>query len=87
MSSLRAFRIQKSRPVTSSPSSLGSDSASALPTSSQDSTENQNASQGGENPTENVENGSSNGNSHHDDSTDDIIRPPVSCNDLTKFQP
>ena len=62
MSSLRAFRIQKTKPVTSSPST-GSEAPSA---SSQELSQSQETSKD-----------SQNGNSKHDESTEDVIRPPV----------
>ena len=62
MSSLRAFRIQKSRPITSSPSSVGDGDAPSSDPNSQE-TQSQNGA---------------NGNSNHlDDSSEDIIRPLV----------
>ena len=63
MSSLRAFRIQKTKPVTSSPST-GSEAPSA---SSQELSQSQETSK----------DSSQNGNSKHDESTEDVIRPPV----------
>ena len=69
MSSLRAFRIQKSRPITSSPSSVGDGDA---PSSDPNSQETQNGS-----------NGNSGNSNHLDDSSEDIIRPLV--RDLTYF--
>ena len=63
MSSLRAFRIQKTKPVTSSPST-GSEAPSS---SSQEFSQSQETSK----------DSSQNGNSKHDESTEDVIRPPV----------
>ena len=76
MSSLRAFRFQKTKPVTSSPSSTASDAPvlasspglSQSPKSSQDS--------------------SQNGNSKHSEDSEDLIKPPVSdsrTHDLSTF--
>ena len=67
MSSLRAFRIQKSRPATSSPSSTASEN---VPGSSPSKG---NGTLAGSNP----QDSSQNGNSNHDDDSEDIIRQPA----------
>ena len=73
MSSLRAFRIQKSRPITSSPSSVGDTGDLASPSSASKrlDCEEPNSSQ----ETQNGSNGNS--NNHLDDSSEDIVRPLV----------
>ena len=71
MSSLRAFRIQKSRPITSSPSSVGDTGDLASPSSTSKRLDCEEP-----NSTQETQNGS-NGNNHLDDSSEDIVRPLV----------
>ena len=80
MSSLRAFRIQKAKPITSSPSSTATSEGGgfASPGSTPDTSVKRLGLDEPSSAPSSQENGS-NGNSAHDDSTDDIIRPPVSA--------
>ena len=75
MSSLRAFRIQKSRPITSSPSSVGDagDLASS-PSTTPAPVKRLDLDEPNSQETQNGANGNSN---HVDDSSEDIIRPLV----------
>ena len=69
MSALRAFRFQKSRPVTSSPGSVVSETADS-PASDKTLVNSQNGENGGGNNSQKLE--------KLEEDSEDIVRPPVS---------